>query len=100
MTASVEAGADWREFLDTLSEILPASGAELKPGARLIEDLGLDSLALAELIIVVIEKYDPPSLTRPLKDRTWEGVTLGRLFQECKGSIPGAASPGGFTSTA
>lgn len=99
MTAPIESEAEWQEFADALAEIFTDSRAELKPESRLIEDLGVDSLALAELIIVLIEKYDPARLSRRLDDRAWEEVTLGMLFQECKGSDPGIRSRR-FSSTA
>jgi hypothetical protein len=99
MSAPIESEAEWHEFVDPLAEIFPGSRGELKPESRLIEDLGVDSLALAELIIILVEKYDPASLSRRLDDRVWEEVTLGMLFQECKGSDPGIRSRR-FSSTA
>jgi broad-specificity NMP kinase len=92
MSAPIESEAEWHEFVDPLVEIFTGARAELKPESRLIEDLGVDSLALAELIIVLVERYDPASLSRRLDERAWEEVTLGMLFQECKASDPGVPS--------
>jgi acyl carrier protein len=76
----------WRDFANTLGEVSP--GSEIKPETRLVEDLGLDSLALAELITFLMETYGAPNLSQQLEDRVWEGVTAGTLFEECEASVP------------
>jgi hypothetical protein len=76
---------EWQEFLRAIGELLPSSAAEYKPEMRLVEDLRLDSLALTELLVVVLETYNPPTLSRRLEDRPWDGVTLGMIFEECQG---------------
>ncbi len=100
MSAPAGHEADWGEFIDTIAEVVPEPSTELAPETRPIEDLGLDSLALIELLVVLIEKYDPAGLAGPLDDRTWEGVTLGILFRECTGSGRGGGSTTRFNRTA
>jgi acyl carrier protein len=49
------------------------SQADLKPGARLVEDLGLDSLDLAELLVLAEDAF---SIQIPL-DNARELTTVG-----------------------
>lgn len=49
---------------------------------RLIADLGLDSLALAEVITALVLDFGMESLAADLDDRQWELVTLGELHEE------------------
>ena len=86
MTAP-ESPAGWRDFAIELSQIAQVESEQIKPDVRLVEDLGLDSLALTEVIVFVLERYNPASF-RQLEDRTWEGVTARQLFDECMRAAP------------
>ena len=49
---------------------------------RLIGDLNLDSLALTELVVMLIEKFDMSELGSGLDDRAWSKVTVRNLYDE------------------
>lgn len=53
------------------------------PDARLVEDLGLDSLALIELAVMALVDYELEALSEGLQQSSWEGVTVGDLYREC-----------------
>ena len=61
--------------------VLPAAPARERT-TRVIEDLGLDSLALAELVVVLMEKYGMSSVPQTLEDRVGENLTAGTLYDE------------------
>jgi acyl carrier protein len=69
----------WDEFISVVAEFteLPVES---------IENLGLDSLALTELLITLIEDHGVDALTEDLFERSWERVTLAALFEKyCNG---------------
>jgi acyl carrier protein len=61
---------------------------QVQEGSRLIEDVGLDSLSLAELVVILIEKYDMFSLSQTLEERSWEKVTVRSLYDEYLTGLP------------
>ena len=73
----------WREFANQIATVARVAHEDVQPKSRLIEDLALDSLALTEVVVFVIETYDPLPFLQRLEGRTWEGVTVGELFYEC-----------------
>jgi phosphopantetheine binding protein len=79
----------WRDFAAEVAEAAGVAEARITPDARLVEDLALDSLSLAEVVVMVIERYDPLAFLQQLGDRTWEGVTVGQLFDECMREVRG-----------
>jgi acyl carrier protein len=76
------AQAHWDAFAEVVAEVADCDPAALRPEMRLIADLGLDSLALAELITALVLDFDMESLARDLDDRQWELLTLGELHEE------------------
>jgi acyl carrier protein len=73
---------EWAEFAAAIAEVAHAPAETIAPGTRLIGDLGLDSLALAEVIVLLLTELDVPSLDGDLSGREWEQVTAGELFEE------------------
>ncbi len=73
----------WAEFADRVAQAAGIPASDIEPESRLLADLGLDSLGLAELIVALIETYAPQSLMGDLDDRTWEELTAGALYEEC-----------------
>lgn len=49
---------------------------------RLIEDLDLDSLAMAEALLVVEERFGLKPGRSDFLVRDWRGVTVSELFEE------------------
>lgn len=78
----------WPDFAAQLAEVAEFPVADITPRSRLVEDLNLDSIALLEVLVFVVETYEPPSISQELESRRWEGVTVGALYQECVGRGP------------
>lgn len=62
---------------DILIETLEVNRDQLKPEARLMEDLGADSLDVVEITMMLEEK-----LEISIPDEKWESVrTVGEMFE-------------------
>lgn len=72
----------WPEFAAHISEAANVPVESIEPGTRLLEDLGLDSLALVEVIVTLLVDLDMTSLQSDLAKREWLHVTVGELFAE------------------
>jgi acyl carrier protein/RimJ/RimL family protein N-acetyltransferase len=83
----------WEEFLAEVASIADVDAADVHPDTRVLEDLALDSLALAELGVVLVDRYDTWSLSRELETRSWENVTVRDLYDEYLTGAP-PSTPG------
>lgn len=72
----------WEQFLVEVASIAEVAASDIQPDTRVLEDLALDSLALAELGVVLVDKYDTWSLSRELETRSWDNVTVRDLYDE------------------
>lgn len=63
-------------FTVDLAELIDVPAETIDPDARLIEDLGLDSVALAEMIVMLITDYGAEELAARLEFERWENRTL------------------------
>jgi len=79
----------WERFAAEVAAIIGASSSEIAADQRIVEDLGFDSLALAELVMVLIGEYETEDLSRSLDERTWLSLTVGQMYEEC-GAIASA----------
>jgi acyl carrier protein len=70
----------WERFICGLAEISDRDQETITPDARVIEDLALDSLALAELIVFIDSELYARALDSGLDDRAWEGLTVRQLY--------------------
>ena len=59
------------------------SRSTLDQWGELLADLGLDSLALIELLVMVEERYGLTGHRAELMTRDWRGITASRLYEEC-----------------
>lgn len=75
----------WADFRQRLGETTQVPTEEITPDAQLVASLGLDSLALAELVIALREAYESPGHQIQLEGRNWQTVTVGQLFEDCTG---------------
>lgn len=68
---------DTQAIFDILVEQIGVQRAQLVPAARIKEDLGADSLTIAETVLALEERFN---LTIP--DEQWESVsTVGDVFE-------------------
>ena len=72
----------WDAFVADVAVIADVPLADIGADTRLIEDLGCDSLSLVELVVALIEDYGMEGLSQNLGERTWQGVTVGALYDE------------------
>jgi acyl carrier protein len=78
----------WETFAAEVAEIAQVPAAEVMADTRVLEDLGLDSLALAELGVVLVDKYDLWSLSSDLEVRRWENLSVRALYDEYLTGVP------------
>lgn len=72
----------WDEFAAAVAEIAQQPPDRVTRDARVIEDLALDSVALAELVVLLIDDYEVAGVARELDELAWSRLTLGRIFDE------------------
>lgn len=72
----------WEAFRDEVAAIAQVDAASVSPETRLIEDLALDSVALVEVAVLLMDELGMAALSAELESRSWEGVTLGALYGE------------------
>ena len=85
-----ERAVSWEDFAAQVAELVEWPPDKVLRTTRVIEDLCLDSLSLAELVVILVERYDMSGLWQTLEDRVWENLTVGALYDEyLTGSPPG-----------
>ena len=72
----------WEQFASAIAEAGEVSVETITPESRLLEDLGLDSLALSEVVVLLMVDFGMSALEKELASREWERVTVGELFDE------------------
>jgi acyl carrier protein len=82
---STEADVSWEQFVAELAAIAQVCETEIQPDSRVLEDLALDSLALAELGVVLVDKYGTWSSSNHLEARRWDNVTVRELYDDYLG---------------
>lgn len=87
----------WNEFIRVVAQFTELPVESIDGESWLIENLGLDSLALTELLITLIEDHGVDGLAEDIFERSWEQVTLAELFEQyCNGKpAPSAERLGG-----
>lgn len=69
---------DWYEFVSAIREIGGIEHRDVDAADRIVEDLGLDSLEVTELMVMLSERgVDHTALAA----RHWLGVSVGELFE-------------------
>jgi acyl carrier protein len=77
-----ESKMGWDEFAETVADIANVPRPSVQPASCVLEDLGLDSFALSELVAWLLIELDMATLESELADRDWSQVTVGELFTE------------------
>jgi acyl carrier protein len=73
----------WEEFAGQVGELARVPPDEIARETRVIEDLGCDSFTLAELVLMLVDEYGLDDQGDWLAERSWDGATVGQLFDEC-----------------
>jgi acyl carrier protein len=81
----VSAPPTWDAFRDEVAAIAQVDAASLGPDSRLVEDLALDSVALVEVAVLLMDDLGMAALSAELEERSWEDVRLGALYAELAG---------------
>jgi acyl carrier protein len=81
MTAEIPTPS-WEEFKAAIAYATGLPPDALERDRRLMEDLGLDSLQVVEVLILLIDDYGLNDLLGELESRPWDEITLGQLFDE------------------
>jgi acyl carrier protein len=76
----------WLSFAERLAELTRIPADQISPDAQVMGGLGLDSLALAELALVLREAYESPGHQIQLDGRNWQTITVAQLFEVFTGS--------------
>jgi acyl carrier protein len=74
----------WSDFVRDLAGATRTEADRLQRGTRLIHDLDLDSLALAEVAVLLLVDYELAHLPERLEESGWNELTVGDLFEECR----------------
>jgi acyl carrier protein len=78
------------DFAVVIAEAAQVPIDRIESSSRLLEDLGIDSLSLAELVCVLIVDLGMASVDDDVGERDWFEITVGELFREYE---RGAATP-------
>ena len=70
----------WREFQHDLAAAGGVAPDAVLAESTLVGDLGLDSLALTEVVALLAVEYGVDTLSDGLDERAWEALTAGDLY--------------------
>ena len=73
---------EWQGLVARVAEVAGVEPSTVTAETRLIEDLGLDSLALTELLVAVISEHYLDDVAAELAERRWEGTTVAELCDD------------------
>jgi acyl carrier protein len=73
---------EWEAFAAAIADIARVDAELIRRDTRILEDLALDSLALANLATALVVDFGMVRVSRELETRTWESVSVGRLYDE------------------
>jgi len=65
-----------------VAEIAGVDPATVGPSSRLVEDVGLDSFGLLELMLACETDLGMNKLGEDLEQRNWSGVTVQQLYEQ------------------
>ena len=82
MSVPSQATVSWESFVAQVALIAKVDSKAIGRETRLAADLGLDSLAITELVVALIDEFGVETLADRLDELDWEAVTLGQLFDE------------------
>jgi acyl carrier protein len=84
-------GLTWPQLAAEIAELGRVPVEQVRHESLLVDDLGLDSLALAELVVLLSDGPQAQALAESAETRDWSTVTAGELWNLATGD----ASEGG-----
>jgi acyl carrier protein len=75
------AAGTWEIFVSSIAEIAQVSPGEIRQESGLVDDLGLDSVALAEVVVLLVDDFDIAEVSTGVADGDWSTITVGELFR-------------------
>jgi acyl carrier protein len=78
----------WEEFANAIALAGKLPAENVRQDQRLLEDLGLDSLGLLEVIVFLVVDCGMEALADELPERDWRGVSAGELYREYREGVP------------
>lgn len=83
MTSTQRPAGAWSSFVQTLAEHANVPAERIARETPLVEQLQLDSLALTELVVSLLDAYPSSRFAHHLDGRNWATTTADELFQDC-----------------
>ena len=77
-----QAAISWESLRSQVALIAQVPASDIDRNTRLVADLGLDSLAVTEVAVVLMEEFGTDALAEGLDEIEWETLTVGRLFDD------------------
>jgi acyl carrier protein len=77
----------WNRFATSVAAAAHVRPEAITRSTRLHEDLEIDSLAFAEVVVVLIVDFGMETMADDLDRRDWSGVTVGELYDEYRSSL-------------
>jgi len=93
MSSHSKPAPGWEQFRDKVAAIAEVAPAQVTESTRVVEDLGLDSLALTELVVMLIDDYGMTSLYAGLETKSWQDTAAGELLAESRQGTEAAGRP-------
>jgi acyl carrier protein len=82
VTATSDPHMNWEDFAHAVAEVAGADSSQVGHRTRLVGDLGLDSLALTEVLVMLMVDLQMTSVADQLAERDWGRVTVGDLYEK------------------
>lgn len=78
-----DSGSDaaWARYIDVVSEVSGIQAEKIHRDSSITRDLGLDSLAILELAVALIEELKAKGMENALGGMDWGELTVGALFE-------------------
>lgn len=80
-TPNTDSRMTWEGFAEVVAECAGVAPGEVRRETRLVEDLNLDSLELAEILVELFVDHGLEGLPEDLQESTWNEVTAGELYE-------------------
>jgi len=72
--------ADWPRFAAALAPIAEIAPDRIRPDDRLVDEYGCDSVAIAEIAVLMTSEFDGAQALHRLDEAAWRQLTVGQLY--------------------